>query len=53
MEETNLAVPPLEESRVRSILICNTVVLVLATIGIFVKLLKLGHPHQLAADGSM
>lgn len=41
----------MEETMVPSIIICNTIMLVLASTGVFVKLLMLGHPRNLGADG--
>lgn len=41
----------MEETTVPSIIICNTIMLVLASAGVFVKLLMLGHPRNIGADG--
>lgn len=41
----------MEETMVPSIIICNTIMLVLASTGVFVKLLMLGHPRNLGTDG--
>ncbi|KAF3017920.1 hypothetical protein E8E15_002356 [Penicillium rubens] len=41
----------MEETTVPSMIICNTIMLVLASAGVFVKLLMLGHPRNIGADG--
>jgi hypothetical protein len=41
----------MEESRVPGIIICNTTMLALASTGVFIKLLMLGHLRNLGADG--
>lgn len=43
----------MEQNAVPSIIICNTIMLALASIGLLVKLLMLGHSHYLGIDGGM
>lgn len=43
----------MEETMVPSIIICNTIMLVLASTGVFVKLLMLGHARNIGTDSGM
>ncbi|OQE21556.1 hypothetical protein PENFLA_c014G07594 [Penicillium flavigenum] len=51
MQAAGLHEGRMEETMVPSIIICNTIMLVLASAGVSVKLLMLGHPRNIGADG--
>ncbi|KAJ6135943.1 hypothetical protein N7512_001103 [Penicillium capsulatum] len=53
LQASGLREGQMEKTMVPSIMICNTIMLVLASTGVFVKLLMLGHPRNLGTDGAV